>query len=89
MLRTLLHFFLIGGLLFGAKVFIEGRRVEGPEITVRVSADATQERSTTQSARRFCSTKRGATDGTNAIRSCLHTSCATCASSTRIQSTAT
>ena len=42
MLRTLLHFFLIGGLLFGAKVFIEGRRVEGPEITVRVSADATQ-----------------------------------------------
>jgi len=42
MLRTLLHFFLIGGLLFGAKVFIEGRRVEGPEITVRVSMDATQ-----------------------------------------------
>ncbi len=42
MLRTLLHFFLIGGLLFGAKVFIEGRRIEGPEITVRVSADATQ-----------------------------------------------
>ena len=42
MLRTLLHFFLIGGLLFGARVLIEGRRVEGPEITVRVSADATQ-----------------------------------------------
>jgi hypothetical protein len=42
MLRTLLNFFLIGGLLFGARVLIEGRRVEGPEITVRVSADATQ-----------------------------------------------
>ena len=41
MLRTLLHFFLIGGLLFCAKVFIEGRRGEGPEITVRVAADAT------------------------------------------------
>ena len=42
MLRTLLNFFLIGGLLFGAKVFVEGRRVEGPEITVVVQADATQ-----------------------------------------------
>ncbi|RLB44729.1 MAG: hypothetical protein DRH30_00620, partial [Deltaproteobacteria bacterium] len=41
MLRTLLHFFLIGGLLFGAKVLIEVRRGEGPEITVRVAADAT------------------------------------------------
>ena len=40
MLRTLFNFFLIGGLLFGAKVLVEGRRVEGPEITVRVSADA-------------------------------------------------
>jgi hypothetical protein len=41
MLRTLLHFFLIGGLLIGAKAFYEGRRVEGPEITVRVPRDAT------------------------------------------------
>jgi len=41
MLRTLLHFFLIGGLLFAAKAIYEGRRVEGPEITVRVSAEAT------------------------------------------------
>lgn len=41
MLRTLLNFFLIGGMLFGAKVFVEGRRGEGPEITVRVAADAT------------------------------------------------
>jgi hypothetical protein len=41
MLRTLLNFFLIGGLLFGTKVFVEGRRVEGPEITVRVPVDAT------------------------------------------------
>ncbi|MBW2404392.1 MAG: hypothetical protein JRF42_11450 [Deltaproteobacteria bacterium] len=42
MLRTLLHFFLIGGLLFGAKVFVDGRRMEGPEITVPVAADATE-----------------------------------------------
>jgi hypothetical protein len=42
MLRTLLNFFLIGGLLFGVKVFVEGRRIEGPEITVRVAADATE-----------------------------------------------
>jgi hypothetical protein len=42
MLRTLLHFFLIGGLLFSAKVFVEGRRIEGPEIMVRVDADATE-----------------------------------------------
>ncbi|MGB8224266.1 MAG: peptidylprolyl isomerase [Polyangiales bacterium] len=41
MLRPLLHFFLIGGLLFAAKAIYEGRRVEGPEITVRVSAEAT------------------------------------------------
>jgi len=41
MLRTLLNFFLIGGLLFGVKAFVEARRVEGPEITVRVAADAT------------------------------------------------
>jgi hypothetical protein len=42
MLRSLLHFFLIGGLLFSAKALYEGRRDEGPEITVRVSADATR-----------------------------------------------
>jgi len=42
MLRTLLNFFLIGGLLFGAKAVYEGRRVEGPAITVRVPADATR-----------------------------------------------
>ena len=39
--RTLLHFFLIGGLLFAAKSFVDGRRVEGPEITVRVARGAT------------------------------------------------
>lgn len=42
MARTLLHFFLIGGLLFGAKAVYEARRVEGPELSVRVPADATQ-----------------------------------------------
>ena len=42
MLRTLLNFFLIGGLLFGAKAFYEGRRVEGPQITVQVPVDATR-----------------------------------------------
>jgi hypothetical protein len=41
MLRTLLNFFLIGGLLFSAKVLYEGSRGEGPEITVRVPTDAT------------------------------------------------
>ncbi|MGB5694450.1 MAG: peptidylprolyl isomerase [Polyangiales bacterium] len=41
MLRPLLHFFLIGGALFGAKALYESRRVEGPELTVRVRADAT------------------------------------------------
>lgn len=41
MSRPLLHFFLIGGLLFAAKALYEGRRVEGPEITVRVPAEAT------------------------------------------------
>jgi hypothetical protein len=39
--RTLVHFFLIGGLLFGAKALYERGRVEGPEINVRVPADAT------------------------------------------------
>jgi hypothetical protein len=41
MLRTLLQFFLIGGLLFAAKTFVEGRRTEGPDITVRVAQEAT------------------------------------------------
>jgi hypothetical protein len=41
MLRPLVHFFLIGGLLFSAKALYEGRRVQGPEITVRVPAHAT------------------------------------------------
>ena len=42
MARTLLHFFLIGGFMFAAKAFVEGRRIEGPEITVRVPQDATE-----------------------------------------------
>lgn len=41
MLRTLLNFFLIGGLLFSAKAIYQGRRVKGPEITVQVAARAT------------------------------------------------
>jgi peptidyl-prolyl cis-trans isomerase C len=41
MLRPFIHFFVIGGLLFGVKALYEGRRVQGPEITVRVPADAT------------------------------------------------
>lgn len=41
MLRPLLHFFLIGGLFFSAKAIYERSRVEGPEITVVVKADAT------------------------------------------------
>jgi len=40
MLRTLLHFFLIGGLLFGVKAVYDAHRMQGPEITVRVPADA-------------------------------------------------
>jgi len=40
MARTLLHFFLIGGSMFAVNTFVEGRRIEGPEITVRVSRDA-------------------------------------------------
>lgn len=40
MLRPLIHFFLIGALVFGAKALYEGRRVVGPEITVRVAARA-------------------------------------------------
>jgi hypothetical protein len=42
MLRALLNFFLIGGLLFGGKILVEGHLVEGPEITVQVPLDATQ-----------------------------------------------
>lgn len=41
MLRTLLHFFLIGGLLFSAKALYQRGRVEGPEIVVHVPANAT------------------------------------------------
>ena len=39
MLRPLLHYFLIGGLCFAAKAAYDRHRVEGPEITVRVSAE--------------------------------------------------
>jgi hypothetical protein len=42
MLRTLIHFFVIGGLLFSVKAVYEGCRGEGPEITVRVPMDATR-----------------------------------------------
>lgn len=42
MLRALAHYFLIGGLLFGAKTAYETRRIEGPEITVRVPATASE-----------------------------------------------
>jgi len=41
MLRPLIHFFLIGGLLFSAKAVSQRSRIEGPAITVRVAADAT------------------------------------------------
>jgi len=41
MLRSLVHFFLIGGLLFGSKAVCERSRIEGPSITIRVAADAT------------------------------------------------
>jgi len=41
MLRPLVHFFLIGGLLFSAKSVYEKSRIEGPAITVRVAVDAT------------------------------------------------
>jgi len=42
MLRALLHYFLIGGLLFSAKSVYERQGAKGPEITVRVPADATE-----------------------------------------------
>jgi hypothetical protein len=41
MLRALAHYFLIGGLLFGAKAVYDRNRVDGPERTVRVPAGAT------------------------------------------------
>jgi hypothetical protein len=41
MLRPLVHFFLIGGLLFSFKAIHERSRIEGPAITVRVPAGAT------------------------------------------------
>ena len=41
MLRTLIQFFLIGGLLFSAKAVYQRSRVEGPAITIRVASDAT------------------------------------------------
>lgn len=40
MLRPLLHFFLIGGLLFGAKAVYERGHTEGRRIVVRVPAEA-------------------------------------------------
>jgi len=43
MLRPLVHFFAIGGLLFGAKALYEQGRVEGPELTVRVAPNATDQ----------------------------------------------
>lgn len=40
MLRALFHYFLIGGLLFGAKAVYDRGHVEGPTLTVHVAADA-------------------------------------------------
>ena len=40
MLRALLHYFLIGGLLFGGKVLYDRSRVEKPSVTVHVSSNA-------------------------------------------------
>jgi len=42
MLRALLHYFLIGGLLFGGKALLDRRQSDGPEITVRVPLAASQ-----------------------------------------------
>lgn len=42
MLRPLLHFFLIGALLFAAKVIYAGRGGDPPEITVHMPFDATE-----------------------------------------------
>lgn len=41
MLRTTIHYFVLGGLLFGGKALYESKRGERPEVHVRVSADAT------------------------------------------------
>jgi len=41
MLRSLLHFFLIGALLLGAKSIYDRRDIAGPELTVLVPAEAT------------------------------------------------
>lgn len=41
MLRPLLHYFLIGAVLFAAKVIVDRGSVEGPKITVVMPADAT------------------------------------------------
>lgn len=41
MLRPLVHFFLIGGLLFSAKAILATESARGPEITVHVARDAT------------------------------------------------
>ena len=41
MRRALLHFFLIGGLLFGARAVFAPQAVVGPELTVTVPAKAT------------------------------------------------
>lgn len=42
MARALVHYFLLGGLLFGAKALYARSEVEGPEITVRVASDASE-----------------------------------------------
>ncbi|MDH3202640.1 MAG: peptidylprolyl isomerase [Myxococcales bacterium] len=42
MLRPLLHFFLIGALLFAGKIVFESRDGDPPEITVRMPADSTE-----------------------------------------------
>ena len=41
MLRALVYYFLIGGLLFSAKTVYDRWQIKGPEITVRVPSDAT------------------------------------------------
>lgn len=41
MLRALLHYFVIGGLLFAGRAAVDPRPSEGPTLVVRVPADAT------------------------------------------------
>lgn len=41
MLRPLVHFFVIGGLLFGTKTILGSEGAKGPEITIHVARDAT------------------------------------------------